>query len=93
MARRKNDAAVHRIHRLMDEVYREMFRLEAGASGAEMGLALALLRAWVAADIHLEQCKEWKWLSSVCPLGLKLIEESLSHGCCGRAVTQYGRSR
>ena len=36
--------------RLKDEVYRQMFLLEESRPGAEMGLALALLRAWLAAD-------------------------------------------
>jgi hypothetical protein len=36
----------------MDEVYREMYQLEARHPGAEMGLALALLRAHVAAIFH-----------------------------------------
>lgn len=36
--------------RIKDEVYRQMFRLEEHRPGAEMGLALALLRAWLAAD-------------------------------------------
>ena len=32
--------------RIKDEVYRQMFLLEERRPGAEMGLALALLRAW-----------------------------------------------
>ena len=34
-------------NRLKDEVYRQMFRLEESRPGAELGLSLALLRAWV----------------------------------------------
>jgi len=81
MARHKHDPKSRRIHRLMDEVYREMFRLEAGRPGAEMGLALALLRAWVAADLRSEHCTDWNWLNVISPLGLKMIEDSLNSGC------------
>ncbi len=68
------------IHRLMDEVYREMYLLEAGRPGAEMGLALALLRAGVAADRESEESKDWGWLKAVSPICLKMIEESLDRG-------------
>ncbi len=36
--------------RMKDEVYRQMFLLEESRPGAELGLALALLRAWLFAD-------------------------------------------
>ena len=39
---------------LKDEVYRQMFRLEEGRSGSELGLALALLRAWTAPTPNLK---------------------------------------
>jgi len=61
----------------MDEVYREMYQLEAGRPGAEMGLALALLRARVAADLPSEKYKDWDWLKNVSPICLKMIEDSL----------------
>ena len=81
MTRRQSEPKSRRITRLMDEVYREMFLLEAGRPGAEMGLALALLRAWVAAETPAEQKRDWKWLKTICPICLKMIEESLDHGC------------
>lgn len=68
------------MHRLMDEVYREMYLLESGRPGAEMGLALALLRARVASDLAPERREDWEWLRTVCPLCLKMIEESLARG-------------
>lgn len=77
---RKAPPETRRIHRLMDEVYRQMYLLESGHPGAEMGLALALLRAWVASDRPTRQRKDWEWLKSVCPIGLKMIEESLDGG-------------
>ncbi len=77
MTRRKTDPGSRRIHRLMDEVYREMFQLEARRPGAEMGLALALLRARVRADLPSERRKDWDWLKAVYPICLKMIEDSL----------------
>ncbi len=47
---------------LKDEVYRQMFRLETNRPGADLGLALALLRAW---------------LKKVCPICLLMIESSV----------------
>jgi hypothetical protein len=80
MNRRKSDPSSRRMNRLKDEVYREMFLLEARRPGAEMGLALALLRAWVSSGAPAEKDKDWSWLRTVCPICLKMIEESLEHG-------------
>ena len=77
---RKETPGLRRIHRLMDEVYREMYQLESGRPGSEMGLALALIRARVVADRKSESAKDWDWLKSVCPICLKMIEESLNRG-------------
>lgn len=71
------------VHRLMDEVYREMYQLESGRPGAEMGLALALLRAHVSAGRSSRKGMDWDWLKTVSPICLKMIEESLD---CGSAV-------
>ena len=59
MAARKTAFRSKALHRnrggdLKDEVYRQMFRLEESRPGAEMGLALALLRAWLAAESNPE---------------------------------------
>jgi hypothetical protein len=51
--------------RVKDEVYRQMFLLEESRPGAEMGLALALLRAWLAADSIPASDKERDWLRKV----------------------------
>ena len=64
-------------NRLMDDVYREMFLLESRRPGAEMGLALALIRAGVKADSLPENREVWRWLKRVCPICLTMIEESL----------------
>jgi len=60
-----------------DEVYRQMFRLEAGRSGAELGLALALLRAWIATDSKPVGAGNRDWLSKVSPICLQMIETAL----------------
>jgi hypothetical protein len=80
MNRRKKSSASRSMNRLMDEVYREMFLLEAKHPGAEMGLALALLRAWVAAEASADKARAWNWLTTICPICLKMIEESLNEG-------------
>ena len=66
-----------RMNRLKDEVYREMLLLEVNRPGAEMGLALALLRAVVQSGSFRDQIEFGDWLRTVCPLGLHMIEASL----------------
>jgi hypothetical protein len=69
----KNTARHRRMNRLVDEVYRQMFLLEERRPGSELGLALALLRAWIAADTQLES-SNWAWLKKICPVCLEMIE-------------------
>ena len=78
MKRRTNGEKSKRMNRLMDEVYRQMLLLEGKRPGAEMGLALALLRAWVAADSRMD--RGWNWLRDICPVCLAMIEDSLNQG-------------
>ena len=80
MTRPKTPSGLRRVHRLMDEVYREMYLLEAARPGAEMGLALALLRARVAADHKSEEAEDWEWLKALLPICLAMIEQSLDRG-------------
>jgi len=63
--------------RVKDEVYRQMFRVEEGRPGAEMGLALALLRAWLAADSNPASDEERDWLKKVSQICLEMIEAAL----------------
>jgi hypothetical protein len=62
---------------LKDEVYRQMFRLEEGRSGSELGLAIALLRAWIATDSKPEGAENRKWLGKVSPICLQMIDTAL----------------
>jgi hypothetical protein len=65
------------MNHLKDEVYREMLLLEINRPGAEMGLALALLRAVVQSNSISGREGFGGWLKTVCPLGLHMIEASL----------------
>jgi cell division FtsZ-interacting protein ZapD len=60
--------------KLRDEVYRQMFRLEAGRPGAGTALALALLRAWMAWEQLPRRSEARQWLRQLCPLCLQMIE-------------------
>lgn len=70
----------HRGERVKDEVYRQMFRLEESRPGAELGLALALLRAWLAAGCNAQAGAEKDWLTKVSTICLEMIEASLQKG-------------
>lgn len=70
-------------NRLKDDVYREMLLLEANRPGAEMGLALALLRAVVQSGSLIDRDDFGEWLRAVCPMGLHMIEDSLAASKCG----------
>jgi hypothetical protein len=73
-----------KMNHLKDEVYREMLLLEVNRPGSEMGLALALLRATVQSESFYDHEEFGKWLRTVCPLGLQMIETSLEAGSkCG----------
>jgi DNA-directed RNA polymerase specialized sigma24 family protein len=63
-----------RYERLKDEVYRQMYRLEASRPGAELALAIALLRAWTTLDTEADMPKPREWLMKICPVCLPMIE-------------------
>lgn len=73
-AMRSSNACQHRCDELKDEVYRHMFRLEANRPGADVDLAAALLRGWLASYSDPEELKLREWLAKVCPVCLLLIE-------------------
>jgi hypothetical protein len=78
----------HRGERVKDEVYRQMFLLEESRPGAEMGLALALLQAWMAADSEPQPGGELDWLKKISPICLQMIEASLQGSESGRQCIQ-----
>ncbi len=61
-------------NKLKDEVYRQMFRLEANKPGADLDLAIALLRGWLAPSLEPEHTNLREWLQKVCPICLLMIE-------------------
>jgi hypothetical protein len=63
-----------RCERLKDEVYRQMYRLEASRPGAELALAIALLHAWIASDTEANMPQSREWLMKLCPICLPMIE-------------------
>ena len=62
---------------LQDEVYRQMFRLEESRPGSELGLALALLRAWLASASKPASSMDHEWLQQISPICLAMIEACL----------------
>jgi hypothetical protein len=73
---------------LKDEVYRQMFRLEESRPAAEVSLALALLRAWLSASSKAESGEERKWLKTISPICLSMIEAALPAGNTSRPCAQ-----
>ncbi len=61
---------------LKDEVYRQMFRLEASRPGADISLAVALLRAWVAAASGREMISVRSWLKKISPICILMIDSA-----------------
>lgn len=61
---------------LKDEVYRQMFRFEAGHPGAAEQLAIALLRAWMALEVSPGATADRMWLRKICPICIDLFEGS-----------------
>jgi hypothetical protein len=62
--------------RLKDEVYRQMYKLEASRPGSDMALAVALLRAWIASDSEADIPQEREWLTKISSICLSMIEAS-----------------
>jgi hypothetical protein len=62
--------------RLKDEVYRQMYLLETHRPGSEISLAIALLRTIVQADTLTDRKEIYRWLRTICPIGLQMLEDS-----------------
>lgn len=93
MTERKKTAQVgshreRRLDQLKDDVYRQMFRLEAKRPGSEMDLAIALLRAWIASESTLRCDQERQWLNKICPVCLAMLEVARPPSDTARACLQ-----
>ncbi|HUY80749.1 MAG TPA: hypothetical protein VMU92_03415 [Acidobacteriaceae bacterium] len=62
---------------LRDEVYRQMFLVEAGRPQAELHLAVAMLKAWSALEQLPTNEERRQWLRRVCPICVRMIESML----------------
>jgi hypothetical protein len=69
----RQSAHARTVH-LKDEIYRQMFRLEENRPGADLGLAIALLRAWIATGMGQETAVDRDWLVTLSPICLQMIE-------------------
>ena len=63
-------------HRLQDEVYRQMLRLEGRRPDAGLNLATAFLQAWVTSSSEPENLELREWLSKISLVCLPLIESA-----------------
>jgi hypothetical protein len=70
--------------KLKDEVYRQMFRLEAGRQGADLDLATALLRGWLDSYSKTEAPGLLEWLEKISPLCLQMIDAKQQPSDVGR---------
>lgn len=71
-----NRVSARAADRLKDEVYRQMLRVEAGRSAAQLPLAVALLQAWMTLDNQPSDSEARQWLRRVCPVCLRMIDEA-----------------
>ena len=74
--------------RLKDEVYRHMFRLEGNRPGADLDLAVALVRGWLDADSGRGRPAMRDWLKKICPICLSMIEASQQTSDTGQRCIQ-----
>ncbi len=77
IATRSSGSRQNRGERITDEVYRQMFLLEESRPGAELGLALALLRAWLFANQRPARDEGREWLRKISPICLNMIEAAM----------------
>jgi cell division FtsZ-interacting protein ZapD len=73
---------------LKDEVYRQMFRLEARRPGAEIKLAIALLHAWLDSDSRPNMRESRQWLRKVSPICVDMIEATQQRSCTDEQCAQ-----
>lgn len=74
MTHQRSTSRLRNGDRLKDEVYRQMFRLEAHIPGADFELSIALLRGWIASCSESEHTQLHEWLKKVSPICIRMIE-------------------
>ena len=65
---------------MQDEVLHQMLRLEGHRPGAELDLAIALLRAWEQASRTRRSDEALRWLAAICPACITMLEETVKAG-------------
>jgi hypothetical protein len=87
-AMRSSNTRQNHGERLKDEVYRQMFRLEADRPGADLALAIALLRGWLASFSEPGVPESTEWLKKICPICLRMIEAKQQASDIGQQSVQ-----
>jgi hypothetical protein len=87
-ATRSDNSRTNLAARIKDEVYRQMYRLEERRPKSEIGLALALLHAWMESGSEREGSEDRDWLKRISPICLAMIESSLKVDATGRPPLQ-----
>ena len=82
-----------RPERFKDEVYRQMFRLEEGYPSADLSLAVALIRAWIALERNSAGSEPRRWLRKISPMCLSMIEALCDTGACCELRKDRSRGR
>jgi hypothetical protein len=70
------------VDELKNEVYRQMFRLEAERPAARVLLAVALLNAWASLEQQPPDCESRQWLRKLSPVCLRMIAAGCRGKCC-----------
>lgn len=70
---KKNALSTGAVEALKDEVYRQMLRVEAGRPAARLGLALALLHAWISLEPQNADSEPRQWLRAISSVCLRMI--------------------
>jgi len=60
--------------KIQDEIYRHMFRVDAGVPDAGLDLVMTLVRAWLAVEREPEDSDLRTWLRVISPLCMEMID-------------------
>lgn len=89
MANRKKNArpAKNSPGQLYDSVYWQMFRVESGRPGAELCLAVTLLRAWLALEELPPESEPRQWLRNISPVCMQMFESLRIQCAAGESIS------